>query len=201
MCRGDWYLVPYDIRGRIWATWRPGEAAFSPEHQRVVHQAIALAQAARSALGDSRTWRPVPGSKRSRNVVAVRGRDHPAGEPWTASFQVMSRHRRHRLVPFARNRSWLGKLKASGGETGYPVIQLMTVCETGTRALIGAVFGTTAEGELASARRLLHLLDDTMLVLMDRGFDAGRSWPVSPPPQAHRGARRSPADAGTPARY
>jgi hypothetical protein len=43
------------------------------------------------------------------------------------------------------------------------VIQLMIVCETGTRALIGAVFGTTAEGELASARRLLHLLDDTML--------------------------------------
>ena len=105
------------------------------------------------------------------------------------------------MHPFARNRSWLGKLKASGGETGYPVIQLMTVCETGSRALIGAVFGTTAEGELASARRLLHLLDDTMLVLMDCGFDAGRSWPGSPPPQAHRGARRSPADAGTPARY
>ena len=79
--------------------------------------------------------------------------------------------------PFARNRGWLGKLKASGGETGYSVIQLMTVCETGIRALIGAVFGTTAEGELASARRLLHLLDDTMLVLMDRGLDAGRSWP------------------------
>jgi hypothetical protein len=73
----------------------------------------------------------------------------------------------------ARNRSWLGKLKASLGETGYPVIQLMTLCETGTRALIGAVFGTTADGELTWARKLLHLLDETMLVLMDRGFDAG----------------------------
>ncbi len=73
----------------------------------------------------------------------------------------------------AGNRGWLGKLKAPGGETGYPVIQLMTLCETGTRALIGAVFGTTAEGEAAWARRLLGRLDDTMLVLMDRGFDGG----------------------------
>jgi len=71
------------------------------------------------------------------------------------------------------NRAWLGKMKASLGQTGYPVIQLMTLAETGTRALIGAVFGTTATGELDWARKLLHLLDETMLVLMDRGFDAG----------------------------
>jgi hypothetical protein len=49
----------------------------------------------------------------------------------------------------------------------------MTLVETGTRALIGAVFGSTASGEQAWARKLLHLLDATMLVLMDRGFDAG----------------------------
>jgi hypothetical protein len=72
-----------------------------------------------------------------------------------------------------RNRSWLGKMNAALGVTGYPVIQLMTLVETGTRALIGAAFGTTADGELAWARRLLHLLDETMLVLLDRGFDAG----------------------------
>jgi len=33
------------------------------------------------------------------------------------------------------------------------------------------VFGSTAEGELAWARKLLHLLDATMLVLAGRGFD------------------------------
>ena len=49
----------------------------------------------------------------------------------------------------------------------------MTLAETGTRALIGAAFGTTATGELDWARQLLHLLDESMLVLMDRGFDAG----------------------------
>ena len=73
-----------------------------------------------------------------------------------------------------RNRAWLGKPAAWRGEAGYPVIQLMTLCETGTRALIGAVFGTPADGEVAWARKLLRLLDDSMLVLMDRGFDAGQ---------------------------
>ena len=73
----------------------------------------------------------------------------------------------------APNRAWLGKLNAAAGETGYPVIQLMTLVETGTRALAGAVSGTPADGEVTWARRLLHLLDETMLVLMDRGFDGG----------------------------
>jgi hypothetical protein len=72
-----------------------------------------------------------------------------------------------------RNRAWLGKMNAALGETGYPVIQLMTLAETGTRALLGAVFGSTAGGETTWARKLLHLLDETMLVLLDRGFDAG----------------------------
>jgi hypothetical protein len=74
----------------------------------------------------------------------------------------------------AANRSWLGKMNAAAGVTGYPVIQLITLAETGTRALIGAVFGSTAQGELAWARQLLHLLDGTMLVLADRGFDAAQ---------------------------
>jgi len=78
-----------------------------------------------------------------------------------------------RVPDTGRNRGWLGKLKASRGETGYPVIQLMTLVETGTRALLGAVFGSPADGETTWARKLLHLLDETMLVLMDRGFDAG----------------------------
>jgi Insertion element 4 transposase N-terminal/Transposase DDE domain len=104
----------------------------------------------------------------------------PLGQPRTPGIWFG----RYRTVAFdgcksikvpdtSRNQGWLGKLKASGGETGYPVIALMTLAETGTRALVGAVFGSSGEGELAWARRLLHLLDSSMLVLMDRGFDAG----------------------------
>jgi len=73
----------------------------------------------------------------------------------------------------AANRAWLGKQNASNGETGYPALSLMTLVETGTRALLGAVFGPGAEGETGQARDLLPLLDQTMLVLIDRGFDGG----------------------------
>ena len=48
----------------------------------------------------------------------------------------------------------------------------MTVVETGTRALLGAVFGPPATGEIEYARALLPLLGTDMLVLADRGFDA-----------------------------
>ena len=78
-------------------------------------------------------------------------------------------------VPDTRhNRAWLGKLKAANGETGYPALMLMALVETGTRALLGAAFGSSATGEAGWALKLLHLLDASMLVLMDRGFDSGK---------------------------
>jgi hypothetical protein len=66
-----------------------------------------------------------------------------------------------------RNRAWLGKDK----QGGYPRLELMALVETGTRALVGAVFGPAAEGETSYATRLLHLLDAGMLLLWDKGFD------------------------------
>lgn len=47
----------------------------------------------------------------------------------------------------------------------------MTLVETGTRALIGAVFGP-ATSETGYASQLLRLLSRDMLVRADRGFDA-----------------------------
>ena len=103
----------------------------------------------------------------------------PAAQPSTPGV----RFGRFRTVSFdgcasikvpdtTRNCGWLGKLTAALGVTGYPAIELMTLVETGTRALIGAVFGPRAPGETAYARQLLHLLTRDMLVLTDRGFDA-----------------------------
>jgi hypothetical protein len=85
---------------------------------------------------------------------------------------------RYRMVSFdgctsiktpdtAGNRAWLGKRRGAG----YPFLELMTLVETGTRGLLGAVFGPSAEGEIAYATRLLHLLTADMLVLWDKGFD------------------------------
>jgi Insertion element 4 transposase N-terminal/Transposase DDE domain len=78
-----------------------------------------------------------------------------------------------KVADTGRNQSWLGKMTAALGTTGYPALELMTLVETGTRGLLGAVFGPPATGETDYARRLLSLLGRDMLVLADRGFDAG----------------------------
>jgi hypothetical protein len=52
------------------------------------------------------------------------------------------------------------------------MVALMCLAETGTRGLLGAVFGPTATGETTYARQLVGLLNGEMLVLADRGFDS-----------------------------
>jgi hypothetical protein len=72
-----------------------------------------------------------------------------------------------------RNRSWLGRIRYRMGFAGYPTLPLMTLVETGTRGLIGAVLGSRADRDEATlARRLLPLLHPGMVVLLDRAFDA-----------------------------
>lgn len=71
-----------------------------------------------------------------------------------------------------RNRGVFSRTGSRWGAVGYPMLMLMTLVETGSRGLIGAVFGSGAVGEIAWAGRLVGLLDARMLVLADRGFDA-----------------------------
>jgi len=40
MCRPHWYQVPKPLRDTVWATWRSGEAARSPEHAAAIRAAI-----------------------------------------------------------------------------------------------------------------------------------------------------------------
>jgi Insertion element 4 transposase N-terminal/Transposase DDE domain len=78
-----------------------------------------------------------------------------------------------RVPDTPRNRAWPGRIRHRLGFAGYPLVHLMALAETGTRALLGAVIGCAADGdEPALARGLLHLLGPGMLVLMDRAFDA-----------------------------
>jgi hypothetical protein len=74
----------------------------------------------------------------------------------------------------ARNRTWIGRIRYRMSWAGYPTLRLMTLVETGTRGLLGATVGSvSSRDETALATRLLHLLRPGMLVLLDRGFDAG----------------------------
>lgn len=136
---------------------------------------LGLAVPSPKALRDLRRRIGVAPVKRLFEILAG-----PLGQPRTPGIGF----RGYRTVSFdgcksikvpdtEGNRAWLGKHNASNGETGYPALALMTLVETGTRALLGAVFGSPAQGETGQARRLLPLLDATMLLLMDRGFDGG----------------------------
>ncbi|MCX4419431.1 IS4 family transposase [Streptomyces mirabilis] len=57
-------------------------------------------------------------------------------------------------------------------EFGYPLLRLVVLVECGTRAVLAAAFGPESDGELTYAGRLLSVLDRTMLLLADAGFDA-----------------------------
>ncbi|MFD1277786.1 hypothetical protein ACFQ51_55075 [Streptomyces kaempferi] len=73
----------------------------------------------------------------------------------------------------------------------------MTLVETGTRALVGAVFGPTAEGETGDASQLLRLLRPDMLVLWDKGFDSNAFLAqVTDTGAQVLGAPQQPAHAG-----
>ena len=132
---------------------------------------------------------PAPSEKALRDL---RRRIGPA--PVKALFEVLAgplaqphtpgvRYRRYRTVAFdgcsstkipesGRNLERYGPAPVGAAVRGYPMLMLMTLAETGTRALIGAVFGPISTGEIAYAERLLHLLNPQMLLLDDRGFDS-----------------------------
>src|SRR5215831_13630776 len=72
-----------------------------------------------------------------------------------------------------RNRAWIGRIRYRMGFAGYPTLRVMTLAETGTRALLGATVGSACDRDEANlARRLVPLLHPGMLVLLDRAFDS-----------------------------
>ena len=188
--------VPFELVDAVLAQTRAGERRLRTLPSRVGVYFL-LASALWPRLGYRKVWAKLTAALPSRispSSKAFRDLRRRVGvAPVRALFEMLAgpvaqprtpgvRYDRYRTVAFDgctsikapdsdRNRSWLGKLRASRGVTGYPAVELMTLVETGTRALLGAVFGPPATGETDYARRLLPLLNSDMLVLTDRGFD------------------------------
>jgi hypothetical protein len=131
-------------------------------------------QPSEKALRDLRRRVGVAPLKRLFDVLAG-----PLAQPSTPGV----RYRRWRTVAFdgcgslnvpnhERNRSWLGRTQRRHGPAGYPRLMLMTLCETGTRGLIAAVFGSASKGETDYAHDLVGHLTTDMLLLADRAFDS-----------------------------
>jgi hypothetical protein len=62
------------------------------------------------------------------------------------------------------------KHRCNNGGAGYPSLRLLVLVSCGTRTVLDAVFGPTAEGETAYAPRLFRSLHEGMIVLLDRNF-------------------------------
>jgi Insertion element 4 transposase N-terminal/Transposase DDE domain len=190
--------VPFELVDAVLEQTRATERRLRILPSRVgVYFVVALALF--PGLGATKVWAKLLAGLDAGLRVSVSGkalrdlRRRVGAAPLRALFEVLAgpvaqpttpgvRYGRYRTVAFdgcvsikapdtGRNRGWLGKMRAANGVTGYPVVELMTLVETGTRALLGAVFGPPATGETDYARRLLGLLDPDMLVLTDRGFD------------------------------
>ncbi|QEU83482.1 IS4 family transposase [Streptomyces viridosporus] len=135
---------------------------------------LRVPQPSEKALRDLRRRVGVAPFKQLFDVLAG-----PLAQPSTPGV----RYRRWRTVAFdgcgslnvpdhERNRSWLGRTERRHGPTGYPRLMLMTLCETGTRGLIAAVFGPASKGETDYAHDLAGHLTSDMLLLADRAFDS-----------------------------
>ena len=70
------------------------------------------------------------------------------------------------------HRARLGKHDNQYATAGYPQIRLVALVACGTRAIIDAAFGPTAEGEPAYLLRLLRSAHPGMIVLLDRGLSS-----------------------------
>lgn len=98
-------------------------------------------------------WRDTPGAYwRGMRTVAIDGTglQLPDRDPVTARYAK----------------------RGGARETGYPLLRLLTLVETGTRSVIAAVFGPESQSESTYAKNLLGALGPGMLLLMDAGFDA-----------------------------
>lgn len=76
------------------------------------------------------------------------------------------------------NEDHFGKPGSGRGEMNgaFPQGRVVALAECGTHATIGAEIGACTTGETTLARGLFKLLDDKMLLVVDRGFSGYDMW-------------------------
>ncbi len=77
------------------------------------------------------------------------------------------------------NSAYFGRASAVRGESAFPQVQCVYLCECGTHAIFDAAFWPYAVSERRGGKRLLRSVRADMLVMWDRGFHDYDSWPGS----------------------
>jgi hypothetical protein len=68
------------------------------------------------------------------------------------------------------NSAYFGRSGAQRGESAFPQVQCVYLCECGTQVMFDAAFWPYAVSERRGGKRLLRSVQADMLVLWDRGF-------------------------------
>lgn len=68
------------------------------------------------------------------------------------------------------NSAYFGRSGSSRGESAFPQVQCVYLCECGTHAIFDAAFWPYAVSERRGGKRLLRSVSADMLVMWDRGF-------------------------------
>jgi hypothetical protein len=136
---------------------------------------LGLGWPSRSALSQARRRLGVAPVRALFEAVAG-----PVGSAWTPGvwwrgLRVVAIDGTYLHVPESKRAGARYRRRAGGmGMLGYPLLRLTVVIECGTRAVLGAVFGSDEVGETTYAQRLLPLLRAGMVLLLDAGYDSQR---------------------------
>ncbi len=68
------------------------------------------------------------------------------------------------------NDAYFGRLKGNRGDSAFPLVRCVYLCECGTHAIFDAGFWPYHTPEVVGGRRLLRSVEADMLVMWDRGF-------------------------------
>lgn len=68
------------------------------------------------------------------------------------------------------NSAYFGRSSTRRGESAFPQVQCVYLCECGTHAIFDAAFGPYRVSERRGGKRLLRSVREDMLMLWDRGF-------------------------------
>ena len=100
-----------------------------------------------------------------------------SGRGWFASYRVMALDGVHLDMPdTAANVEQFGRSSNHLADSPFPQARIAALAECGSRAIVAAQIGPCHAGERELARGFLDRLDDTMLVLADRGFYSYEFW-------------------------
>jgi hypothetical protein len=105
---------------------------------------------------------------------------------WFASYRVMALDGVHLdLADTAENVERFGRSGNAIADGPFPQARIVALAECGSRAIVAAEIGECHAGERELASGFLDRIDDTMLVLADRGFYSYEFWQQARATGAH----------------